>query len=460
MVSSSEFINQFKHILENIGGDAYLVGGYVRDKLINSKIQPSDIDIIYSGDMLTLISEFKNLGYKFFPIKEDVGIYRCMAEKFMIDIAVMKGRTIEEDLAKRDFTINAICMKLIENRIIDPFNGRNAIKSRIIQNVSNESLEQDPVRILRGIRFYIAYGMHFSFDTENNIVKVAPRLKSCPKERVFNEFMKIIESDKDGKAFEFLDNYNILRNMFPYIDELKTVGKCDYHIEDAFTHMNLTYGVFKDILNKKISINGLDINVFEKKIGNFKLREYIAFACFMHDIGKFKCYKKTNEKVSFYGHDIEGARIVKLICESINFPKEAAELTEKVVEGHMYPLGLFSSKIKEPKKTFYKFFKKYEKFSIELIVLSFCDNYATNMMFDPKNEKEAYKEFIENMLSEYKRYIEIRKNRLISGTEIISFTGKQGPNIGSILDDIDMLRYLGKINSRENVIEYLDKNKI
>ncbi|WML36499.1 hypothetical protein [Clostridium sp. OS1-26] len=77
------------------------------------------------------------------------------------------------------------------------------------------------------------------------------------------------------------------------------------------------------------------------------------------------------------------------------------------------------------------------------------------MIFDPKNEKKRYKEFIENMLSEYKRYVEIKKHRLVSGNEIISITGKQGPDIGSLLDNIDMLRYLGKINSREDVIKYL-----
>lgn len=455
MISSNEFINQFKGILKNLGGDAYLVGGYVRDKLISSRIEPNDIDIIYNGDMSKLINELNSLGYKFFSIKEDIGIYRCIIENLTIDIAVMKGSTIEEDLAKRDFTINAICIKFLENKIIDPFKGRNSIKSRIIQNVSNESLEDDPVRILRGIRFYITYGMHFSFDTENNLVKIAPNLKSCVKERVFNEFMKIIESDKEGKAFEFLDNYNILRNMFPYIDELKTVGKCKYHMEDAFTHMNLTYGVFKDLLNKRITINNLDLSVFEKKIGNFKSKEYVAFACFMHDIGKFKCYKKTDEKISFYGHDIEGAKIIKSVCEDMNFPKEASELIEKLVEGHMYPLGLFNSDVKEIKKSFYKFFNRYGKFSIQLLVLSFCDNYATSMIFDPKNEKKRYKEFIENMLNEYKRYIEVKKDRFVSGSEIISLTGEQGPKVGSLLDKIDMLRYLGKINSREDVMKYL-----
>lgn len=455
MGNSNEFINQFKCMLKSVGGDAYLVGGYVRDKLTSSRIEPNDIDIIYSGDISKLINELNNLGYKFFSIKEDIGIYRCIIENLTIDVAAMKGKSIEEDLAKRDFTINAICIKLLENKIIDPFKGRNSIKSRIIQNVSDKSLEDDPVRILRGIRFYITYGMHFSFDTENNLIKIAPNLKSCVKERVFNEFMKIIESDKEGKAFEFLDNYNILRNMFPYIDELKTIGKCKYHMEDAFTHMNLTYGVFKDLLNKRIAINNLDLSVFEKKIGNFKLKEYVAFACFMHDIGKFKCYKKTDEKISFYGHDVEGAKIIKSVCEDMNFPKEASELIEKLVEGHMYPLGLFNSDIKELKKSFYKFFNKYEKFSLQLLVLSFCDNYATSMIFDPKNEKKRYKEFIENMLSEYKRYTEIKKHRLVSGSEIISITGKQGPEIGSLIDNIDMVRYLGKINTREDVIKYL-----
>ena len=254
------FIKTFKITLEKAGGDAYIVGGYIRDKLIHPKINPKDIDFIYSGNIDKLILELEGQGYKFLPIKQAVSMYRMIFEDITVKISKMNGENIKEDLSKRDFTINAICMDIKENKIIDPFKGRNYISSRIIHNVNDKSLDDDPIRILRGIRTYISYGMHFSLGTERKVVEIAPRLKHCTKKSVFNEFMKIIQCDKEGKAFYLLDDYNILRNMFPYIDELKTIGKCKYHLEDAFTHMNLTYETFKNILNSRIQIKGFDLN--------------------------------------------------------------------------------------------------------------------------------------------------------------------------------------------------------
>lgn len=455
MNKTNTFIKSFKTVLEKSGGKAYLVGGYIRDKLINPRSNPKDMDFIYDGNIDKLISELKGLEYNIFPIKESIGIYRIIEDEITVDISKMKGKNIEEDLSKRDFTINSICMDITENKIIDPFKGRNYIESRIIHNVSENSLEDDPVRILRGIRLYINYGMHFSLITENKVVDIAPRLKECVKERVFNEFMKIIQFDREGKAIQILDDYNILRNMFPYIDELKAIGKCKYHLEDTYTHMNLTYETFKNVLNNRIQIDNFDINLFDKFIGNFKLREYIALACFLHDIGKFNCYKNDEDRISFYGHEVEGGKISKGICEDMVFPKEATELIEVIVSAHMYPLGLFKSDVKDIKKALYKFFSKYDKYIIPIVIVSFCDVYATKMIFDPNNEKQAYKEFMENILNEYKCYLEIKNNRILNGNDIIRITNKKGPIIKKIIEEIDKQRYLGKINSKEDSIYYL-----
>lgn len=457
MNNSNEFIKQFEVVLQKIGGDAYLVGGYVREKLINPTNNPKDINIVYKGDTLKLINELNNLGYEFFKMKDNLEIHKCIIDDLTVDISNMNGETIEEDLNKRDFTINAICIKLIENKVIDLFKGRNSIKSRIIQSITDKSIEDDPIRILRGIRFYIKYGMHFNLDTEDKVIKMAPKLKSYIKERIFNELMRIIEIDKDGRAFEFLDNYSILKNICPYIDELKAIEKCENQVEDVFTHMNLTYGTFKEILSGRINIDGLDLSTFQSTIGSFKVREYIAYACFMHDIGKAKCYKKIDGKVTFYDHDIEGAKIIKLICEDTNIPKEALGLIEKLIEGHMRPFELFSRYVNNEKNSSYELFNKYEEFTIPLLVLSFCDNYSTRMLFDPENEKERYKDFIENMLTENKRYIEIKEDRIISEAELINITGETESNISYLMNNIDRLRYLGQINSREDIFNYLNK---
>ncbi|WP_123052638.1 HDIG domain-containing metalloprotein [Clostridium sp. JN-1] len=399
-----EFLKQIKDLNKRVGGDVYIVGGFIRDRLFNSKANIHDLDLVYSGDIEKFIGELNKLGYNFSTLKENKNTYRHKCIDLTIDISLINGDNIEDDLSKRDYTVNAICMKLIENKIIDPFKGRRAIKSRIIKQVNEHSLEDDPVRILRGIRMYINHGMHFNFDTEKKLINAACELKNCERQRVFDEFMKIIDCDTEGKAFEILDNYGVLKNMFPYIDELKTVGKCKYHIEDAFTHMNLTYQVFKDVLNKRISVEEFNVNEMYENLGEFNLKDYIGIACFLHDIGKFKCYKKEGDKVSFSGHEIEGANIVKSICEDMSFPKEAAVFLENIVEAHMIPLGIFKMNSEKQKQALKDFFNKYNRYVPYILIVSFCDNYATNMLTIHNDEKLSFKQFIQNLLLEYKRY--------------------------------------------------------
>ncbi len=404
MNSVNEFIKALKKILNEVGGEAYLVGGFVRDKLINFKNEPKDLEVVYDGEINKLLVTLEGQGYKFLPLKGNKEVYMYDDKNAIVHIEKMKDKSIQEYLNNRDFSINAICIKLIENKIIDPFKGRRAIECRIIQHVNDNSIEEDPVRILTGIRLYIQYGMHFNSETEKKIVETAHQLKDCDKERVFNEFMKLIEIDVEGKAFEILDNYDVLKNMFPYMEELKTVGKCKYHVEDAFTHMNLTYEAFKDIIKGRIEIEGFNLESLENYINNFKIKEYVSVACFLHDIGKFKCFKEKEDNVSFLGHEEEGAKIANDICKCMKFPKEAAELIEKLVEAHMCSLEIFKAEQREKGKVSHKFFEKYNEYVPFILVLSFCDNYSTYDFLYEDNKKQQFKKFIEDMIVEYKAY--------------------------------------------------------
>jgi poly(A) polymerase len=450
-----KFIYDLREIVNNMELEIYLVGGYVRDKLMNIKAEPKDADFVIKGDIHQFIKEIGKKGYRFFTIKESVGIYRCVLGENTIDISSMRGNSIEEDLRTRDFTVNAIAMRVIHNKIFDPFYGRRALKSRILKSVSDKSLEEDPVRILRGIRFYIKCGMHFNLETEKQIEKISDKIMESPKERICREIMLIIKEDQLGIAFETMDNYGILKNIIPYIDELKTIGKCKYHMEDVFTHMNLTYGVFKDILRDKIKLRNLDLSIFDCRIGEFSLKEYLSLACFLHDIGKYEAYKKENNKISFHGHDIKGASICKAFCDNLKFPKRAEKYIESIVKGHMYPLGLFKNEAFNSKKATYKFFYNYGICAIGILTTAFCDNYATRMNLDRQNEKERFKIFIEYMLKEYKLYCKMKEDRLLNGEDVVKILGQEGPVVKIALEDIHRLRYLGKINNRREAIDYL-----
>lgn len=398
-------IEDAKKVILAVGGDAYLVGGYVRDKLISIKNTPENLDIILDCDMEEAIREFELKNYKFSLVNKDNETYVSNFNGKTLKLSKLKSETIEQDLASRDFTMNAIAIKLIDNKVIDPFQGRTHIKRRIIQRVSEESIKNDPVRILRGIRFYIKYGMHFSAYTEVDIRNEAKNILSCPKESVLDELMNIIHNDENGVFFETADQFYVLKHLLPYMDELKTVGKCKYHMVDAFTHMNTAYHVFKDIQRGYIRLKNINIDDLDKNIGKYSCLDYFAFSIFVHDIGKFESYKVDGDKISFKDHEKTGTNIIVNFCEKLNFPKDACNIIYAVVKNHMYPLSIFKEEKKEYNKEFCDFFNKFKEYSLYIIIASFCDVYATKMYIDVDDEKIKYKQFIENMIIEYEKFI-------------------------------------------------------
>lgn len=451
----NKLIDFIKNIALMRNEEAYIVGGYVREKLIDKSNKIEDIDIIYNGNVELLIEIMKGEGYVFFPIKIEHGLYRYIDKELIIDICRMKGEDIKEDLGRRDFTINSIAIDLSNNELIDPFNGMEHIRQRVLCQVSSNSIKDDPIRILRAGRFCIKYGYDIEINTENSIHRHVINIKNYAKERIMSEFMKLIKYDYNGEAFYTLDKLAVLKYLIPYTEELKTIGQCKYHKVDAFTHMNMVYKVFKDILNKKLVLEGLNLDIFKNTIGGFTLAEYVAFSAFVHDIGKYNCYRKEGDRVSFYGHNEAGSKIIHKFCDEMLFPKVIVNLVSILVEAHMYPLCLFNNSIKDYKKAYYKFFNKYKEYVPYILTISFCDIYATRILDEDIDEIHLYGKFISNILKEYYFYNDIICNRLVRGNEIVELTGKEGKVIGDILEKIDEMRYYSIINTKEDVVKFI-----
>lgn len=435
----------------------YIVGGYVRDKLINGSREPKDIDIIVEKDIDTLIKHLEKNGYKTLVVKEDLNIYRAFKDGFEGDIALLKGKTIEEDLEKRDFTMNSIALELGKNRVIDPYDGRRHLKSKIVQQINENSIKDDPVRILRAARFIISFGMHLSIETEVSIRSEGENLFFSPKERIFNEFMKIIEKDTRGNAFEVLDNIMILNRIFPQVERLKVIGRCKYHIVDAFTHMNSTYGVLKDLLSNRIQFEFDFKKYLDKKISVYKYEDYLAISAFVHDIGKEECYKKDGEKVSFIGHDFAGAKISESIFEKLGFPKDAVILIKSIVEGHMYPLALYKNELNSLKKSCFKFFSKYKDNVPYILIISYCDFYATRTFLGLGEETDEYRSFIITLFEEYEKYISFYNRDFLRGNEIKEMLNIDGKEIGEAIEYLHKEVYINEVNSEQGIKLLRDK---
>lgn len=448
-------IKDVKVISEKTNCLVYIVGGYIRKKFTHNKNNIKDVDIIVSGNIKIFIEELKKKGYSVFVIKKDMNIYRAIKEDKILDIAKIKHPNIEMDLRERDFTINAIAVNVLNDNVIDPYSGIEHINEGLIHEVTSHSIRNDRIRILRAERFKINYGMHLSFQCKNHIKEESKYIKECPKERIFTEMMNILEIDSDAIAFNVLEEDGVLKHIIPYIAKLKVIGKCKYHIEDAFTHMNLVYKNFKEILKGNLKINGMDLKLFSTYIGGYSIKNYMAFAAFCHDIGKANCYVKNGEKISFIGHDKEGANIVHELCNELGFPKKGTKFISNLVEGHMYPLGLYKNNIKNYKKSFYKLFSRYKEYIPYILILSYCDIHATKMLYDPDCEEEECVKFLEKLFIEYKVFETCKNNRFLNGKNIKEIIGIQCKEIGYILEELDRETYYNKITNKNEAIKFV-----
>lgn len=452
-----DIVNDIKKISLKLGNNVFIVGGYIRDKLADPTCKPKDMDIVVDGDIKLFMEAMRHQGFKACSLNQEVSLYRAFKNGNTVDIMLMKKDTMEEDLRLRDFTVNAIALDIINNKILDPFNGRKALQRRILDTVTEESFKDDPVRILRGIRLSMEKGMHFSEKSEKLMIQERSRISQCAMERVSGEILSIIAIDKYGDAFSILDQYDVLRHVIPYVQELKTIGKCKYHMVDAFTHMNMTYKAFKEALAGLVELSFVSRLDLKAETGQHQVQDYLAFGAFAHDIGKFQCYSKNDNHISFKGHDSKGAEIIQDVCRNLRFPRKMQELVEAVVKAHMVPLRIYKCKGNEYEQQCLSFFMSYERFVPYVLLISYCDAYATRSLYDPENDLENYHLFIEKLMMEYDRYDNIVKHCLPGGEDMMREMNVSGRDVGLLLEEAVKVAYVDKINDKDCLLEEMKR---
>ncbi len=316
-------------IKEN-GGNLYLVGGAVRDKLLGKEVHDEDYCVtgITSEDFEKLFPEAYLRG-KFFGVYDLDGKEFAMARKERksgighkeFDIEIENSITIEEDLERRDITINSIAEEVLTGKLIDPFNGIEDIKNKIIKSTSN-SFKEDPLRVYRVARFAAI----FDFEVDENTIEMMKMLKNelntLSKERVFTEFKKALASNKPSKFFNILRKAGVLDIHFKEIYNL--IGSTQpekYHPEgDSYNHTMIVVDHSAELTN------------------NLEIR----FSALVHDLGKSITPKEILPH--HYGHDIKGVKLVEEFSNRIGVPNSWKKCGKISAKEHMRG-GIFNKMI-------------------------------------------------------------------------------------------------------------------
>ena len=318
--------------LKNEGFEAFIVGGCVRDFLRN--IEPEDWDITTSARPEEIKKVFPKSFYenKFLtvtvkiesrkPKLKEIEITSFRAEARYTDKRhpdeVKFAQSLEEDLGRRDFTINAIAIDLKEKKseIIDLFGGRADLENKIIRAVgpAEERFSEDALRMMRAVRFAATLGFKIETETAKAIENNASLLKIISQERIRDELMKIITSEGAAGGIELLRQLGLLKYIIPELEEGYKVSQNKHHIYECYDH----------------SVRSLD---YAAK-NNFN--KHVRMAALLHDIGKPRTKRGEGQNATFYGHEIVGAKMADKILERLRFPKKDVEKIVKLVRFHLF----------------------------------------------------------------------------------------------------------------------------
>ena len=450
---NNPIFNIVKSVSDELDINCYVVGGWVRDLLLNRKRNKTDIDFVCLGSGVifaekvfkklnggsfkvfkrfgTAMINYKNEDYEFVGARKES--YRTNSRK-----PIVEDGTLEDDQNRRDFTINCLAIQLDKKNfgnLIDPFNGLIDLKNKIIKTPldPDKTFSDDPLRMLRAIRF--ANELNFTIANESlySISKNYKRLNIISKERITYELNKIISTNKPSTGFKLLFKTNLLNQFFPQMVEL-----CGVETINNYSHKDNFYHTLEVLDN------------ISKNTDNIWLR----WAAILHDIGKPATKGIDNGKVHFRHHEVVGARMTKEILSKLKYPKntiaDVALLVENHLRPHTYKMGWTDSAVR-------RYIIDAGNTLDELNELVRADVTTKN---NEKAEKiYEYLDDLEKRIEEVKANEELNKLRPpVNGNEIMEILNiEPGPILGKIMESLYNQRINDGEVSKEEAIELAKK---
>ncbi|HVH86726.1 MAG TPA: CCA tRNA nucleotidyltransferase [Terriglobales bacterium] len=426
--------------LRESGHSAYLVGGCVRDLLLD--LAPQDYDIATSArpnEVLSLFPETIPVGAQFGvvlvvvrpegekPIHIEVATYRS-------DIGYSDGRhpdavrysdTAKEDVQRRDFTINGLLLDPTKNEVLDYVGGRSDLEHRIIRTIGNprQRFSEDKLRMMRAVRFAARLGYAIETNTMAAIRELARAIHQVSRERIRDELDKMLTEGHARRCFELLDEAGVLIDLLPEVSAMKGVDQPpQYHPEgDVWTHTLLL-------------LEGLQRGCSKS----------FAWGVLLHDVGKPPTFRVAPDRIRFDSHAEVGTRMAEEICRRLRFSNEITEQVSALVANHMR----FGDARKMKESTLKRFMRlpRFEE-HLELHRLDCLASHRDLSVFSFMREKLA------STPEE-----EIRPAPLLTGRDLIENGWKPGPRFRTVLQAVEDAQLDGILHTPEEAMSFVETN--
>ena len=420
--------------LREQGYQAFFAGGCVRDMLLQKT--PQDYDVATNARP----EEIQRLFPQTIPVGAQFGVILVIVDGEPFEVATFRhdgpyldGRrpshvrygTLEEDILRRDFTINGMLYDPLGDQVIDLVQGRADLERRLIRAIGEPQarLEEDRLRMIRAVRFAASLGFSIDPLTFKAIQPLSASITTIAWERIGDEVTRIMTEGGARRGFELLDESGLLQALLPEIVALKgTPQSPDYHPEgDVFAHTLL--------LLSHVPASA---------------SETFAYGCLLHDVAKPVCFRQEADRITFYGHTEVGAAMAEEILKRLKRSRETWERVAYLVRNHLRHVQAPQMRL----STLKRFLR--EEGIEELLELGRIDALASNGDLQ-------YYQFCKERLAELNE-TQIRPAPLVRGTDLIALGLVPGPIFAEILRRVEDQQLGGELTSREQALEWVQRN--
>ncbi len=496
--SLTDILNRVYHSLSHQEYQGYVVGGIIRDSLLGR--QTSDVDIAVSGnapDIARLVADDLNgkfvlldsansiarvIVFKQGPQESITREFQCCRTEWHLDFSSFSG-DIESDLARRDFTVNAMAMELSrfvtantgkqsQLKLIDPFSGEKDSLNKVLRAVSDEIFESDAARLLRAVRLAAELDFTIAPETENLIRHHSQSITRIAGERIREELLRLLSLPKAAQHLLYLDSLGLLLALIPELAESKGVGQPTVHFWDVFEHSVQTVAAAEFLMRENDWEYGheeilaaapwsdlIDQHLSQEISSGSNRKVLLKLGGLLHDIAKprTKSIDDTG-RARFLGHPKQGAAITANILERLRFSNKEINLVESLVYHHLRPVQMANEGM-PTQRAIYRYFRDTGDAGIDILLLALADHLASRGPLMTTKEWKEHCQLAGYILSGHEKQQDVLLPvKLIDGHDLINTIGlSPGSLIGELLSLVRESQASGEITTREEALALAQK---
>jgi putative nucleotidyltransferase with HDIG domain len=378
--------------------------------------------------------------------------------RWQIDLVPLLGNSIEDDLAQRDLTVNAIAEPLDGGPLVDPFHGAEDLRSRRLRMVSSRAFVEDPLRVIRVARLACQLGFEPDAETAATAARSAPALTGTAPERIFTELKLLLSCDRALDGLQVMDDLGVTDVILPEVCRLRGIEQSHFHHLDVYEHTRAVLAEVIALERDPVALFGAEGEavgeLLEEPLANELTRgQALRFGALFHDVAKPSTREVTSSgRVTFIGHDMAGAEMAVAALQRLRASERLWEYVAALTRHHLR-LGFLVHDAPLDRRAIYRYLKACAPVQVDVTLLSVADRLATR----GSGSEEAIAKHLDlarQLVHEALAWRADPPRPPVRGDELARAAGvRPGPELGRILAELEEATFAGEISDREQALE-------